>query len=84
MFAFTNNDNWLQYLNLQINRYQLQFCLVRTKIKNRLERSRKIITRSYSISQFKYEKLNFFVQFQKPLPGILFKHHIAPVLLNFS
>ena len=43
--AFPSSDNWLQYLNLQINQYQ--FCLFRTKIKNRLERRRKIVTHSY-------------------------------------
>ena len=45
-----NRDNWLQYLlNLQISQYQLQICLLRTKIKNRLNRSRKIVTLSYNV-----------------------------------
>ena len=45
---FNNSDNWFQYLNLQINQQQLQICLLRVKIKNRLERSHKIVTRSYN------------------------------------
>ena len=43
-----NCDNWLHYINSHINQYQLQICLLRTKIKNRVDCSHKIVTRSYN------------------------------------